>query len=41
MLLEDRGRRPVVPDSAYVAPPAVLCGAVVLAERSTVLHGQS
>lgn len=39
MLLEDRGRRPVVPDSAYVAPSVVLCGAVVLAERGTVLHG--
>jgi carbonic anhydrase/acetyltransferase-like protein (isoleucine patch superfamily) len=39
MLLEHRGRRPVVPDSAYVAPSAVLCGAVVLGEGSRVLHG--
>jgi carbonic anhydrase/acetyltransferase-like protein (isoleucine patch superfamily) len=39
MLLEHRGRRPVVPKSAYVAPSAVLCGAVVLAEGSRVLHG--
>ncbi|MEU1849064.1 hypothetical protein ABZ499_07150 [Streptomyces sp. NPDC019990] len=39
MLIEHRGRRPVVPDSAYVAPTAVLCGAVVLGERSRVLHG--
>jgi carbonic anhydrase/acetyltransferase-like protein (isoleucine patch superfamily) len=39
MLLEHRGRRPVVPESAYVAPSAVLCGAVVLAEGSRVLHG--
>jgi gamma-carbonic anhydrase len=39
MLLEHRGARPVVPDSAYVAPSAVLCGAVVLGERARVLHG--
>ena len=38
MLLEHRGRRPVVPESAYVAPSAVLCGAVVLGEGSRVLH---
>ncbi|MFF7203550.1 gamma carbonic anhydrase family protein [Streptomyces sp. NPDC008141] len=39
MLYEHRGRRPVVPESAYVAPSAVLCGAVVLGERARVLHG--
>jgi carbonic anhydrase/acetyltransferase-like protein (isoleucine patch superfamily) len=39
MLLEHRGRRPDVPESAYVAPSAVLCGAVVLGEGSRVLHG--
>ncbi|HYH29192.1 MAG TPA: gamma carbonic anhydrase family protein [Pseudonocardia sp.] len=39
MILEHRGRRPVVPESAYVAPSAVLCGAVVLGERARVLHG--
>jgi gamma-carbonic anhydrase len=39
MLLEHRGRRPVVPESAYVAPSAVVCGAVVLGERARVLHG--
>lgn len=39
MLVEHRGRRPVVPDSAYVAPSAVVCGAVVLGERARVLHG--
>lgn len=39
MLLEHRGRRPAVHESAYVAPSAVLCGAVVLAEGSRVLHG--
>ncbi|MFD9217333.1 gamma carbonic anhydrase family protein [Streptomyces sp. NPDC087659] len=39
MLYEHRGRRPVVPASAYVAPSAVLCGAVVLGERARVLHG--
>ena len=39
MLIEHRGQRPVVPDSAYVAPTAVLCGAVTLGERVRVLHG--
>jgi carbonic anhydrase/acetyltransferase-like protein (isoleucine patch superfamily) len=38
MLVEHRGRRPVVPESAYVAPSAVLCGAVVLGERARILH---
>lgn len=39
MIVEHRGRSPVVPDSAYVAPSAVVCGAVVLGERARVLHG--
>lgn len=39
MLIEHRGRRPVVPASAYVAPTAVLCGDVRLGERACVLHG--
>jgi carbonic anhydrase/acetyltransferase-like protein (isoleucine patch superfamily) len=39
MLVEHHGHRPVVPDSAYVAPSAVVCGAVVLGERARVLHG--
>ena len=39
MILEHRGRRPVIPASAYVAPSATLCGAVVLGERARVLHG--
>ncbi|MEV6633646.1 gamma carbonic anhydrase family protein [Actinoplanes sp. NPDC051470] len=39
MMIEHRGRRPVVPESAYVAPSAVLCGAVRLGERVRVLHG--
>jgi carbonic anhydrase/acetyltransferase-like protein (isoleucine patch superfamily) len=39
MLVEHRGRRPVIPESAYVAPSAVVCGAVVLGERARVLHG--
>ncbi|MDC2955071.1 gamma carbonic anhydrase family protein [Streptomyces gilvifuscus] len=39
MLIEHRGRRPLVPDSAYVAPSATLCGAVVLGEGARVLHG--
>lgn len=39
MLQEHRGRRPVVPESAYVAPTAVVSGAVILGERVRVLHG--
>jgi carbonic anhydrase/acetyltransferase-like protein (isoleucine patch superfamily) len=39
MLIEHRGRRPVVPASAYVAPTAVLCGEVKLGENARVLHG--
>ena len=39
MLIEHRGQRPVVPESAYVAPSAVLCGAVILGERARILHG--
>ncbi|MFI8228468.1 gamma carbonic anhydrase family protein [Streptomyces sp. NPDC085900] len=39
MLIQHRGRRPLVPDSAYVAPSATLCGAVVLGEGARVLHG--
>ncbi|MEU5363920.1 gamma carbonic anhydrase family protein [Streptomyces sp. NPDC005925] len=39
MLIEHRGHRPVVPDSAHVAPSATLCGAVVLGEGARVLHG--
>ncbi|WP_111831822.1 gamma carbonic anhydrase family protein [Actinomadura madurae] len=39
MLLEHRGMRPVVPEAAYVAPSAVLCGAVTLGEGARVLHG--
>lgn len=39
MLVEHRGKRPVVPASAYVAPSAVLCGAVTLGEGARILHG--
>jgi carbonic anhydrase/acetyltransferase-like protein (isoleucine patch superfamily) len=39
MLVEHRGRRPVVAESAYVADSAVLCGAVVVGERARILHG--
>jgi gamma-carbonic anhydrase len=39
MILTHRGERPVVSASAYVAPSAVLCGAVTLGERVRVLHG--
>jgi gamma-carbonic anhydrase len=39
MIVEHRGARPAIPASAYVAPSAVVCGAVVLGERARVLHG--
>jgi carbonic anhydrase/acetyltransferase-like protein (isoleucine patch superfamily) len=39
MILTHRGERPVIPESAYVAPSAVLCGAVTLGERARVLLG--
>jgi gamma-carbonic anhydrase len=39
MILTHRGERPVIAGSAYVAPSAVLCGAVTLGERARVLHG--
>jgi gamma-carbonic anhydrase len=39
MILTHRGERPVVSASAYVAPSAVLSGAVTLGERVRVLHG--
>ncbi len=39
MLIEHRGRWPVIPASAYVAPTAVICGSVTLGERARVLHG--
>ncbi len=39
MLIEHRGQRPQVDDSAYVAPNAVLCGDVRLDAGSRVLFG--
>ncbi len=39
MLIEHRGKRPTVPDSAYVAPNAVVCGEVRLGEDARVLFG--
>jgi carbonic anhydrase/acetyltransferase-like protein (isoleucine patch superfamily) len=39
MLVEHRGARPVVDPSAYVAPTAVLCGDVHVAEDARVLFG--
>lgn len=39
MLLEHRGHRPRAPESASVAPTAVLCGDVELGEGCRVLHG--
>jgi carbonic anhydrase/acetyltransferase-like protein (isoleucine patch superfamily) len=39
MLIEHRGRRPRVADSAYVAPNAVLCGDVEVGEECRILFG--
>jgi carbonic anhydrase/acetyltransferase-like protein (isoleucine patch superfamily) len=39
VLLEHRGNRPKVHDSAYVAPNATLCGDVTVGENSRVMFG--
>ncbi len=39
MLIEHRGARPVVDESAYVAPNAVVCGDVVIGPDCSVLFG--
>ncbi|MGL6235176.1 MAG: gamma carbonic anhydrase family protein [Segniliparus sp.] len=39
MIVEHRGKRPKVHESAYVAATAVLVGDVVIAEGAQVLHG--
>jgi carbonic anhydrase/acetyltransferase-like protein (isoleucine patch superfamily) len=39
MIIEHRGRRPVVHESAYVSPAAVLSGDVTVGAGSRVLHG--
>ncbi|GAB3605085.1 hypothetical protein GCM10027413_04940 [Conyzicola nivalis] len=39
MIIEHRGRRPVVHESAYVSPAAVLSGDVSVGAGSRVLHG--
>lgn len=39
MILEHRGKRPTIHDSAYVAPTAVICGDVTIGEHSRVLFG--
>jgi|SRR5215211_264688 len=39
MLVEHRGKRPRIAPSAYVAPNAVVCGDVVIGERTRILFG--
>jgi carbonic anhydrase/acetyltransferase-like protein (isoleucine patch superfamily) len=39
MLLEHRGARPSIHPSAYIAPTAVVSGAVVIGEGARILHG--
>jgi carbonic anhydrase/acetyltransferase-like protein (isoleucine patch superfamily) len=39
MLIEHRGSRPTIADSAYVASTAVISGAVTIGEGARVLHG--
>ena len=39
MMLEHDGKRPVVSESAYVAPTAVLCGDIRIGEDTRVLFG--
>jgi carbonic anhydrase/acetyltransferase-like protein (isoleucine patch superfamily) len=39
MLLDHRGKRPSIHDTAYVAPTAVVCGDVSIGEGSRILFG--
>lgn len=39
MLLEHRGKRPQIHESAYVAPTATICGDVTVGENGRVLFG--
>lgn len=39
MLIEHRGKRPQIHDTAYVAPTAVLCGDVTIGANSRVMFG--
>ncbi len=39
MLIEHRGKRPQVHDTAYIAPTAVLCGDVTIGANSHVMFG--
>lgn len=39
MLIEHRGKRPQVDDSAWVAPTATLSGAVSVGPNTSILHG--
>lgn len=39
MLLEHRGKRPQIHESAYVAPTATICGDVTIGESSRILFG--
>lgn len=39
MLLEHRGRAPQIDPTAYVAPSAVVCGAVTIGPGARILHG--
>jgi carbonic anhydrase/acetyltransferase-like protein (isoleucine patch superfamily) len=39
MLVEHRGKRPQIAPSAHVAPTAVVCGDVVIGERSRIRFG--
>ena len=39
MLIEHRGKRPRIHESAYVAPTATICGDVTVGENSRVLFG--
>jgi carbonic anhydrase/acetyltransferase-like protein (isoleucine patch superfamily) len=39
MLIEHLGKQPQIPESAYVAPTAVVCGDVIIGRDSRVLFG--
>ena len=39
MIIESRGHRPTIHESAYIAPSAVVCGDVTVGRDSRILHG--
>lgn len=39
MIIEHRGKEPVIHESAYIAPNATICGEVIIGAHTTILFG--